>query len=139
MKAKVDALRPLHTAADHRAALAVIDSLWDDEGAEGQERLEVLAILVEDYERRHHDLPAPDPIDAIRFRLDQLGWSQGELGRLLRSKSRASELLQKRRPLSLRMIRTLHDKLKIPAEVLIAESRVKKTRPKRAGQRTSAR
>ena len=122
----------IRNEADHAAALAEIDALWADESDEAQERLELLALLVETYEREHHALPSPDPIEAIRFRLDQLGMSQADLGRTLGSRARASEVMRRRRALSLSMIRRLHSELKIPAEVLIGSPRKATTKKSKA-------
>lgn len=93
-------IRPIRSEADHDEALREIESLWGSaEGASKGDRLEVLLTLVEAYERAHHPIDAPDPIEAIRFRLEQQGADY--------------------RALSLAMIRSLHERLGIPAEVLI--------------------
>lgn len=114
-------IKPIRNDRDHAAALRTIEKLWDDDSASAAATLEVLSVLVEAYEREHHAIPAPDPIEAIEFRMDQLGMTRSRLGEVLGSRSRATEILNRVRPLSLPMIRKLHDKLGIPAEVLIRE------------------
>jgi len=117
-------LRPIKTPQEHRAALARIDQLMDAraETPEATE-LEVLAILVERYEREEFPIEAPSPIDAIRFRMEQMGYSQADLARLLNSRSRASEIMTGSiKRLSIGMIRRLHDQWHIPAEVLIRDA-----------------
>lgn len=85
------------------------------------DELEVLSILIKEYENEHFPISKPHPIEAIKFRLDQMGISESELSEILGARSRKSEILSGKRKLSLRMIRKLNDKLKIPAEVLIRE------------------
>lgn len=85
---------------------------------EGDE-LEILSILIDHYENEHFLIGLPDPVDAIKFRMEQLGYNQADLADVLGLKSRASEILNKKRKLSLEMIRQLHSKLNIPTEVLI--------------------
>ncbi len=87
---------------------------------EGDE-LEVLAILTEAYEKKHHSIEAPDPIDAIKFRMDQMGLKDADLVAFLGQRSRVSEILKKKRPLNLRMIRNLHKGLHIPLASLIPD------------------
>ena len=117
-------LKPIKTRRDHRAALKRIDRLMDarvrsPEAAE----LEVLSILVERYERRAFPIDPPSPVDAIRFRMEQMGYSQADLARLLNSRSRASEILAgKIKSLPLSAIRRLHEEWHIPADVLIREA-----------------
>ncbi len=90
--------------------------------AEG-DRLEILATLVDAYESEHHPIDPPDPIDAIVFRMEQQGLSRKDLEPMIGSRSRVAEVLNRRRTLSIAMIRRLHDRLGIPAEVLIRPSR----------------
>lgn len=80
---------------------------------------EVLSILIERYEDSLDKFPLPDPIEAIRFRMEQMGYNQSDLNRIIGSKSRASEILNKKRKLSLNMIRKIHEKLNIPTDILI--------------------
>lgn len=115
-------IRPIHNDNDHRAALAEIARLMESDPAfatpEG-DRLEVLATLVEAYETRQYPIAAPDPVEAIKFRMEQQGLSpkdlQPQIGRL----NRVYEILAHKRPLTLPMIRRLHADLGIPAESLI--------------------
>lgn len=88
-------------------------------GSEEGDELEILSLLVKDYENTHYPVPKPHPIEAIKFRLDQLGLSESALIRILGSRSRKSEILSGERKLSLEMIRKLNRELNIPAEVLI--------------------
>ena len=119
-------VKPLRTAADHKAALAEIERLWDAKpGTEEGDLLEVLVVLVDAYERKHYPMLPPDPVEAIIFRMQQRGSSRKDLEGLLGiSRGRVSEVLGRKRPLSLSMIRSLNSKFDIPAEVLIAEGAV---------------
>ena len=116
MKPKV-----LKTSRDHKEALAHVAQLMTrpspDEAA-----LELWSLLVEKYEEEHFPIATPDPIEAIRFRMDQAGLASADLHPFLQSKSKVSEVMNRKRPLSLSMIRALHRGLKIPAEVLVRES-----------------
>jgi HTH-type transcriptional regulator/antitoxin HigA len=110
--------------AEHDEALAEIDALLDsdpDPGSEEADRLELLAFLIEDYESRRFPIGAPEPIEAIRFRMEQQGLTQRDLVPYIGSRSKASEVLSGKRPLSLPMIRALHSGLGIPAQVLLQE------------------
>ncbi len=115
MKPKV-----LKAERDHQAALAQVERLMAQSQPD-EEELELWSLLVERYEEEHFPIPAPDPVEAIRFRMDQSGLRPADLRPYLQSKSRVSEVLNRQRPLSLRMIRALHRGLKIPAEVLVQE------------------
>ncbi len=115
-------MRPkiLKSDSDCEAALAQIDSLMHaSPGTEEAEELELWLHLVEEYEEKHFPIPLPDPIEAIRFRMDQRGLKQKDLTQYLGSKSRVSEILSGKRPLTLSMIRSLHHGLNIPADVLL--------------------
>lgn len=113
-------LKPIKTKADHKAALEEISKLLDaDPGSASAERLEILSILVEDYEESHYPVDPPDPVEAIRFRMEQQGLSRRDLEPYIGSRARVSEVLNRKRPLSVEMIRRLHAGLGIPAEVLI--------------------
>lgn len=97
-----------------------LEVLFDSKkGTTEGDELEVLSILIEKYEDEHFSIGLPDPIEAIKFRMEQLGYNQVDLAKVVGLKSRASEILNKRRKLSLDMIRQLHDKLNIPTDVLI--------------------
>ena len=89
------------------------------EGSIESNELELLSLLVEQYEKINYPIAPPHPIEAIKFQLDQMGVSETELNKILGSRSRKSEILSGKRKLSLSMIRTLHEKLKIPADTLI--------------------
>lgn len=115
-------IHPIHTEQDHEKALQRIEEIFDAKpgSIEGDE-LEILGILVDEYEKKNFPIEAPKPIEAIKFRMDQLGIEQKDLANILGSKSRASEILSGKRALSLRQIKILYRKLGIPAEVLIQE------------------
>jgi HTH-type transcriptional regulator/antitoxin HigA len=113
-------IRPIRTDDDYQAALAEIERLFDiDPGSPQADRLDVLTTLVEAYEARHFPIPAPDPIEAIRYYLESRGLSPRDLEPYLGSRARVAEVLDRRRPLSLEMIRRLHAGLGIPADLLI--------------------
>jgi len=115
-------LKPIKSETQYEEALAHIYELMQqdiEEGSPLSDELEVMSILVKEYEMEHHPIPSPNPIDAIKFRLDQLGLSEKELSDLLGNRSRKSEILSGKRKLSLAMIRKLNEVLHIPAKVLI--------------------
>jgi HTH-type transcriptional regulator/antitoxin HigA len=122
-------LKPIRTKADHEAALKEIEGLWgaEESTAEG-DRLEILTTLVEVYEEAHFPMDLPDPIEAIKFRLEQQGQDHSALIGILGSRTRVYEVLRRDRALSLNMIRQLNLHLKIPAEVLIQPVRARKKR-----------
>ncbi len=113
---------PIRTHADLERAVALIDSLWDAEPCTvAYDLLEVMAQLVDAYETAHRSLPAADPIELIRFKLKEQGWSQRELTRRLgwRSAGRVSEILNRKRPLTLEMVRQLSHVFELPPGLLI--------------------
>ena len=111
---------PIRNEGAYNAALAEIERLMDAEADTPRgDRLDVLVTLVEAYERKHWSIDPPDPIDAIKFRMQQRGVSRRELEALLGGKNRVSEVLNRKRPLTIDMIRRLHSRLDIPAESLI--------------------
>ena len=117
-------IRPIKTRADHKAALIEIERLWNAKpNTPAHEKLDILATLVEVYERKNIHFPALDPIEAILFRMQQLGLSRVDLEPLIGSRARVSEILNRKRQLTLPMIRALHEKLGIPSDVLIGEQR----------------
>jgi HTH-type transcriptional regulator/antitoxin HigA len=121
-------VKPIRTDKDHREALKEIERLWSaKEGTPEDDRLEVLLTLVDAYEEKRFPIDMPDPIDAIRFRLEQQGATTQSLIGVIGSRTRVHEVLQGRRGLSLPMIRRLHDHLHIPAEVLIQPARKRRT------------
>lgn len=115
-------IKPIKTEADHRAALARIDELWEAEpnSPEGDE-LEVLVTLVDAYEETHFPIDLPHPIEAIRFRMEQQGLEDKDLVAFLGQRSRVTEVMNRKRGLSITMIRKLHEGLKIPLECLVKE------------------
>ena len=123
-------IKPILTEADHKAALAEIERLWDAlPGTPEFDKFQVLGTLVDAYEREHFPILPPDPIEAIKFRLEQQGLTRKALESLIGTRARVSEVLNRRRQLTLAMIRALNRELHIPLEVLVAESgpRRKKT------------
>lgn len=113
-------VRPIKTETDYENALERLEAIFDAKsGSKEGDELEILSILIDNYEKEHYQISLPDPIEAIKFRMEQMGYDQKDLAEVVGLKSRASEILNKKRKLSLGMIRTLHDKLKIPTDVLI--------------------
>jgi len=113
-------IRPIKTEADYEAALAEIEELFEAEpGTPEGDRLEVLTTLVEAYEDAHYSIPSPDPIEAIRYYMESRGLVRRDLEQYIGSRARVSEILNRKRPLSLTMIRRLSKELGIPADVLI--------------------
>lgn len=119
-------IRPIENEADLREALAQVEALWEekDESTQAADDLKVLSILIEDYERRTSPIAPPTPIEAIRFRMDQMGINTARLGEFMgTTRSRASEVLNGKRSLTLPMIRSLVHTLGISADVLISGER----------------
>jgi HTH-type transcriptional regulator/antitoxin HigA len=117
-------VKPIRTEADHEAALKEIEALWGAaSGTPEGDRLDVLATLVDDYESRHYPMDPPDPVEAIRFLMEQQGLTRRDLEGVIGTRTRIAEVLNRKRSLSIGMIRRLHDTLGIPAEVLIRESK----------------
>ncbi len=113
-------IKPIRSEADYDAALQEIETLFDVEpGTAEADRLEILVMLVEAYEAHHHRIPPPDPIEAIECEMERLGQSRRDLEAYIGSRFRVSEILNRRRPLTLPMIRRLAEGLRIPSEVLI--------------------
>jgi HTH-type transcriptional regulator/antitoxin HigA len=113
-------ITPIKTEADYEDAMAAIEQLFEARsGTPEADRLDVLTTLVESYENQHHAIPLPDPVEAILYYLESRGLTRRDLERYLGSRARVSEILNRKRPLSLEMIRRLHDGLGMPAEVLI--------------------
>ena len=113
-------LRPIRTKREHQAALKEIESLWDaPNGSSEADRLEVLTLLVEAYEREHYPIEAPDPIDFLQHVMEARGWSRKDLEPCIGSRARVAEVLNRVRPLTLEMIRKLASALNLPADVLI--------------------
>ena len=117
---KALSIKPVNNEKDHRAALKRIAELWTAPVRSPEhDELEVLSVLVESYEARAFPFEDADPVEAIRFRMEQQGLTRRDLEPILGSRSRVSEVLNHRRALSLSMIRRLHDELRIPFEALI--------------------
>lgn len=117
-------LKPIKTRKEYRAALARIYRLLQMDlktNSDEYNELEVLSIFVEDYENKNFPVDTPDPVEAIKFKLEQLNMDTAILASILGSKSRASEILNRKRKLSISMIRSLHSKLHIPPSSLIRE------------------
>ena len=116
-------IKPIRTKADYRAALKEIEALMSARpGSSEGERLDVLVTLVVAYERRHFPMDLPDPIEAIRFSMEQKGLAAKDLVPMIGQINRVYEVLNRKRPLTLQMIRRLHRELGIPAESLIRET-----------------
>jgi HTH-type transcriptional regulator/antitoxin HigA len=117
-------IRPIRTETDYEAALEEISSLMADDpmpGTDEGDRLDVLSTLVEAYEAQHHPVPPPDPIEAIKFRMEQQGLTVADMRPYIGPPHRVYEVLSRKRALSLTMIRRLHSGLGIPAESLIGQ------------------
>ena len=115
-------IRPIKTGEDYEKTLSQIESLMDAKPNTFQmDELEVLTTLVEAYEAQHYVIDAPDPIEAIKFRMEQEGLKQKDLVSIVGSKSRVSEILNKKRKLTIEMIRNLHKQLHIPVESLFLD------------------
>ena len=113
-------IRPIRNSNDHESALKRIEVLMSSQnGTTDGDELDVLATLVDAYEKKHFSIDSPDPIEAIKFRMEQMGMSRKDLEPFLGSRARVSEILNKRRGLSLTMIRSLHENLEIPLDALI--------------------
>ena len=113
-------IKPIKNRKDYQQSLDRLEIIFDaKKGSSEGDELEVLGILIEKYGGAQFPIDFPDPVEAIKFRMEQMGYNQSDLAKIVGLKSRASEILNKRRKLSIDMIRLLHDKLKIPTEVLI--------------------
>ena len=117
-------LKPIRTKADHKSAMAEVERLWGARsGTPKGDRLDVLVTLIETYEARHFPMDPPDPIEAIAFRMEQQGLSRKDLEPMIGSRARVAEVMNRKRSLSIGMIRRLHEQLGISAEVLIRPTR----------------
>lgn len=120
-------LKPIKTKADYKASLAEIDRLWGARsGTPEGDRLDILATLIDAYENEHYPMDPPDPIEAIKFRMEQQGLTRKDLVEILGSRTRVAEVLNRRRGLSINMIRRLNKKLGISVDVLIQPIRTEK-------------
>ncbi|MEX2566552.1 MAG: helix-turn-helix domain-containing protein [Cyclobacteriaceae bacterium] len=115
-------IRPIRNEADYKNALERLEFIFDaKKGTEEGDELEILSILIDDYENKNFPIEMPDPISAINFRMEQMGLKQKDLVEMIGFKSRVSEIMNKKRKLTLDMIRKLNASLKIPTEVLIQD------------------
>ena len=113
-------IKPIKTENDYKQALVRLELIFDAKiGSPEGDELEVLGILIDKYENEKFPISLPDPIEAIKFRMEQMGYNQKDLANIVGLKSRASEILNRKRKLSLEMIRQLHESLHIPTDVLI--------------------
>ncbi len=118
-------IRPIRTNADYKATLKEVSALMEsdpDLGTPAGDRLDILVTLVQAYEAKYLPIDAPDPVEAIKFRMDQSGLSVKDLEPIIGKSNLVYEVLSRKRPLTLAMIRRLHKSLGIPADVLIAET-----------------
>ena len=127
-------IRPLRSESDYDAALEEIERYFESEPKPGTpegDRFDLLALVIEDYERKHWPIDPPDAVDAIRYRMETGEHTQADLGRLLGSRQRASDVLTRKRPLTMKMAWRLHREWGIPAEALISP-------PQHRGRRSAA-
>jgi len=127
-------IRPLRSEGDYTAALEEIERYFESEPKPGTpegDRFDLLALVIEDYERKHWPIDPPDAVDAIRYRMETGEHTQADLGRLLGSRQRASDVLTRKRPLTMKMAWRLHREWGIPAEALISP-------PQTRGRRSAA-
>src|SRR5579864_8130726 len=117
-------LKPIRSKTDYKWALAEVERLWGARrGTQEGDRLDVLATLIDAYEADHYPMDPPDPIEAIKFRMEQQGLTRRDLEGIIGTRTRIAEVLNRKRGLSIEMIRRLHDNLGISAEVLIRPTR----------------
>jgi HTH-type transcriptional regulator/antitoxin HigA len=117
-------IKPIRTEADYDRALRRVEELWDSaEGSTESDEVDILTTLIEAYEREHYPIDLPDPVEAIKFRLEQTGKNSRALIGIIGQRTRVYEVMRGKRQLSLNMIRNLHEKLDIPADVLIQPAR----------------
>lgn len=123
-------IKPIRTEEEYQDALARIDEIWDAEaGTSESDELDVLSILIEAYEEEHHPIDPPDPIEAIKFRMEQMGLRRKDLEPFIGHRGRVAEVLNRKRALSMNMIRNLSSGLGIPVEVLIVTYPLKGRQP----------
>lgn len=132
-------IQPIKTNSDYQAALKEIEKIFDAEpGTPNGDRLEVLSTLVEAYEDEHYPIPVPDPIEMILYTMDSRGLTRADLEPYIGSRARVSEVLNRKRPLSLTMIQRLNTGLGIPAEALIAPYKISTSKTRRIQSRIIA-
>ena len=115
-------IKPIKTEQDYNSSISRIEELWGakKDTPEGDE-LDLLVTIVESYEIKHYPIAPPDPIDAIKFRMEQMGMTKADMVKYLGSQSRVSEILNRKRSLTLKMVKSLYKGLRIPAEILLAQ------------------
>ena len=134
-------IRPLRTEADYQAALEVVARYFDQEpelGSVEGDRFELLLMVIEAYESKYYAIDTPDPVDAIKFRMEQAGLTPKDLQPMIGQSNRAYEVLNYTRPLTLPMIRRLKHSLGIPADALIGESKARRVVASKSGKSASA-
>jgi len=115
-------MKVIKTRSEYNKALKRLEQIFEAKpNTPKGDELELLSLLVDKYEKEQFPISMPDPIEAIKFRMEQMGYSQKDLAQIIGLKSRASEILNKKRPLTLEMIRSIHNKLNIPTQVLIQQ------------------
>ncbi|MGA8611502.1 MAG: helix-turn-helix domain-containing protein [Xanthobacteraceae bacterium] len=120
----VGEVKPIRSKRDYESALKEVERLWGTKsGTRDGDRLDVLATLIDAYEEGHYPIDPPDPIEAIKFRMEQQGLTRRDLEEIIGTRTRIAEVLNRKRGLSIGMIRRLHERLGIPAEVLIRPTR----------------
>lgn len=113
-------IHPIKTEKDYQKALIRLEHIFDAKpGTTKGDELDILTVLIERYEEEHYFIEAPDPIEAIKFRMEQMGYKQKDLAQVIGYKGRVSEILNRKRKLTLEMIRRLHEALNIPLEALV--------------------
>ena len=118
-------IKPIKNKQDYQSTLTLIDALMSARpNTKEMDKLEVLTTLVEAYEAQHYKIDAPDPIEAIKFRMEQESLKQKDLIEIIGSKSRVSEILNRKRKLTIEMIRNLHKQLQIPVESLFSDYKI---------------
>jgi HTH-type transcriptional regulator/antitoxin HigA len=122
LKFKIMEIKVIKTEEQYEATLNRVEEIFDStKTSETSDELELLTVLIEKYENEYHPIPLPDPIEAIKFRMEQMGYQQKDLAKVIGLKSRTSEILNRKRKLTIDVIRKLHDRLGIPTDVLIKE------------------
>lgn len=124
-------IKPIRTEHDYENALKMIDFLWDSKPkSPNYDRLDILITLVEAYEEKKYPIGLPDPIETIKYKMEELGLKRIDLGKYLGGRGRVSEILEKKRKLSLNMIRKLNQELNIPTEILVKDYKLKTKKSK---------
>ncbi|MCX6268463.1 MAG: helix-turn-helix domain-containing protein [Bacteroidetes bacterium] len=114
-------IKPIKNEIDYNAAVQRIERLWGaKKDSQDGDELDLLCTIVEDYEIKHYPILPPDPVDAILFRMEQMNMTKSDMAKYIGSQSRVSEILSRKRKLTLKMVKSLYNGLKIPAEILLA-------------------